>query len=78
MLHDLVQVRRGKETVMMTDELPKVNDRMKTLRACQRKGIKGQRVRYFIRESVEDTKFKKAPHDITLTPSGKIPRVPKR
>ena len=68
MLYDLVQRRRGKETVVMTDELSKVNDRMKTLRKCQRKGIKGNRVEYSVRPSQEAAKYKQKPHG--YDPSG--------
>lgn len=51
MLYDLIQKKRGKETIIMTDELSKVNDRVKTLRRSQRKGIKGQRIEYSISPS---------------------------
>jgi hypothetical protein len=59
-LYDLIQKRRGKETIMMTDTLPKVNDRMKQLRSSQRKGIKGDKVVYSVRPSEEQTeKFRR-------------------
>lgn len=61
MLYDLIQVRRGKEIVMMTDTRTKVQDRMKTLRASHRKGVNGEKVQYSIRPS-EDEKFKRKPH----------------
>lgn len=62
MLYDLVQTRRGKETVFMTDEFKKVNDRMKVLRASQRKGIRGDKVVYSVRPAQEQTeKYKKPP-----------------
>lgn len=64
MLYHLVQKRRGKEIIVMTGELSKVNDHMKKLRDSQRKGIKGQKVTYFIREAEEEAeKFKKKPYD---------------
>ena len=59
-LYDLIQTRRGKESVMMTDTLPKVNDRMKTLRSSQRKGIKGEKVVYTIRPSTGEKFRRKA------------------
>lgn len=68
MLYDLVQKRRGRETVVMTDELSKVNDRMKTLRKSQRKGIKGNRVEYSVRPSEALGKYKEKPH--SYNPSG--------
>lgn len=43
---------------MMTDQLSKVNDRMKTLR----NGIRGQKVVYSIRESIEREKYKLKPN----------------
>ena len=63
---NLIQIRKGKETVYMTDELTKVRDRMKTLRQSQRTdafgaGLKGQKVEYIIRETEETIKFKKKP-----------------
>jgi hypothetical protein len=63
MLYNLIKKWRGKEEVMMTDELTKVNDRMKTLKKSSRKGVKGQRVEFFIQEAAEDDeKFRKEPH----------------
>lgn len=82
MLYDLVQTRRGKETVVMTGELPKVKDRMRQLRASQRKGVgsKGDPVRYTFRPSAPDAeKFRQKPHDPNLSGgSSKHPRVPRR
>jgi hypothetical protein len=59
MMYDLIQTRKGKETVMMTDTLPKVNDRMRTLRSSQRKGIKGEKVVYTVRPSENTDKFRR-------------------
>lgn len=74
MLYDLVQSRKGRETVFMTDELPKVRDRMMELRQSQRRGIRNQRVIYSIRPSTETTeKFKKAPHRIDLSGDRQTP-----
>jgi len=62
MLYDLVKVWRGKETVIMTGDRPKVNARRKTLLAGNKGGIKGQRVSYDIRPSVDNEKFKTGPN----------------
>lgn len=82
MLYDLVQTRRGKETVVMTGELPKVRDRARQLRQSQRKGVgaKNDRVAYTVREATPDAeKFKQRPHDPNLSGgSAKHPRVPRR
>ncbi len=81
MLYDLVQKRRGKETVVMTGELPKVRDRARQLRLSQRKGIgsKNDRVTYTVREATaEAEKFKQKPHNPNLSGgSAKHPRVPR-
>ena len=61
MLYDLIQTRKGKETVMMTDELSKVNKRMAALRKSQRTGIKNQKVEYRVQSSEQEAKFKKKP-----------------
>lgn len=73
MLFDLIQKRRGKETVYMTGDLTKVRDRMKTLRSSQRKGIKGDRVTYEIRPSEEKGKYLKPPA-AGFDPSGDAPK----
>ena len=49
MLYDLIQIRRAKETIMMTDQLQKVNRRMKELRRSQRAGVNGDQVTYLVR-----------------------------
>ena len=79
-LYDLVQTRRGKETVVMTDGLSRVNARMRQLRNSQRKGIGGDTVSYRSREAAtESEKFRQKPHD--YNPSGGQsghPRVPRK
>jgi len=80
MLYDLVQKRRGKETVVMTGELPKVRNRMKELRTSHRKGIgqnRSDKVEYTIRPSDSTEKYKKPPHNYNPSGYGRIPRVPK-
>jgi hypothetical protein len=63
MLYNLVQIRRGKRTVMMTDALTKVNDRLRTLRQGHRKGIKNQPVSYVVEKAATTEKFRKKPHN---------------
>lgn len=78
MLYNLIKKWRGKETVVMTDELPKVNDHKKKISSSQRKGIKGQRVEYIILPAEKDQeKFKQPPHNIHLSgqPRRSGPRV---
>lgn len=77
MLYNLIQKRRGKETVVMTDQLSKVKDRKKTLSASQRKGIKGDKVEYFIQPTTEIAKFQKKPHDPHLSGDRQSPRLTK-
>jgi hypothetical protein len=55
-LFDLIQTQRGKESLMMTDTLPKVNDRMKTLRSSH----KGDKVVYTVRPSTGEKFRRKA------------------
>jgi hypothetical protein len=59
MMHDLIEKKRGKETVVMSDELPKVRAQMKRLRDSQR----GLKVEYFTRPSGETAKYKKKPNN---------------
>jgi hypothetical protein len=61
MLYDLIQKRRGKESVVMTDVYTKVNSRMATLRKSQRKGVRGERVEYAVRPTTTNEKYKKPP-----------------
>lgn len=58
MFHQLVRIHRGKETVMMVDELSKVQDRLKVLKNSQR----GMPYRYEIREAVGRVKKYKKKH----------------
>lgn len=77
MLYNLIQTRRGKQTIVMTDSLPKVNNRMNTLRTSHRKGIKGDKVNYSVAPADEaDDKFKKKPHNLRL--SGNSQRGPRK
>lgn len=78
MLYDLIKKCRGKETVVMTDQFRKVNDQMKKLRDCQRKGIKGQRVEYLVRPAPEtNEKFKQKPHNLNLSGGPRLPGPPR-
>lgn len=63
MLYNLIQSRKGKQTIVMTDNLTKVNNRLKTLRNSQRKGIKGEKVIYTIAPTDNNVKFRQKPHD---------------
>ena len=79
MLHNLIKKYRGKETIVMTDEYKKVNDKKKQLLDSQRKGIKGQRVEYLIKETTETEKKPWIPVDFyTGGATRKHPRVPKK
>lgn len=79
MLYQLVKKYRGKETVVMTDEYKLVNDKKVQLLQSQRKGIRGQRVEYMIREAPpEAEKDPFVPHDMYLGGANRVhPRVPK-
>lgn len=79
MLFDLVKTFRGKESVVMTGELSKVNDRMKQLRSSQRNGVKNQRVLYTTRPAAPGSeKYKEKPHNLNLSGDRQIPRVPRK
>lgn len=68
MLYNLIQRRRGKETVVMTDELPKIQDRVKTLRKSHRKGIKGDAITYHIVHApLDEEKYRRKPHNLNLS-----------
>ena len=69
MLYNLIKRWRGKEAVVMTDQLPKVNDYKKKISSSQRKGVKGQRVEYFIvpAEEGDNEKYKMPSHNIDLS-----------
>jgi hypothetical protein len=80
MLYQLLETKRGKTFVVMTDELPKVNNRKKTLQSGHRKGIKGERVVYkIVAAPDENVKFQKKPHNYNIGGSDQItpPRVSK-
>lgn len=53
--YDLICVKQGKETVVMTDSLIKINKRLKVLRASQR-GIKQV---YVVQKSTQEEKYQK-------------------
>ena len=80
MLYHLVKKYRGTETVVMTDQLTKINNRKKQLSASQRKGVRGQKVEYSIRPAEEESEKKEwVPHDMYLGgATRKHPRVPKK
>ncbi len=80
MLYKLIKKHRGKETVVMTDELKLVNDKQKQLLASQRNGVKGQRVEYSVVEAPPDTeKYEKLPADTYKSGQRRVhPRVPKK
>lgn len=65
MLYDLVLVKSGKETVYMTDTLPKVKARKRALETSQRK----DRPNYVIREAEDNVKYRRPP-SFNFDPSG--------
>ena len=62
MLYDVICTRRGKEEIVFTGELAKANREKRRRTDSQRGGIRGDRVTYTIRPSVETAKYKKPPH----------------
>lgn len=81
MLFHLVRLFRGKETVMMTDTLPRVNARKKQLSSSQRKGVRGQATTYTVRPAAKDAeKYRKPSADMYLSGQPRVwpPRVPKK
>lgn len=66
MLYTLVKTHGGKETVYMTDVLPKVKARKKALETSQR----GQRPNYSIRPANEDELKYRRPPSFNFDPSG--------
>lgn len=58
MLHQIVEIKRGKETVKMIDSLPKCNNRIKELRASYH-GKKG--ISFRLEKSEADKKFEAKP-----------------
>lgn len=73
-LYDLVQTRKGKETVVMTDSLPKVNARMKALRLSHKKGCGGDKVTYVVHPAEDNIKYHKPPV-FAFDPSGDAPKA---
>ena len=65
-LHTLVLTKGGKETVYMTDSLPKVKARKKALETSQR----GQRNNYSIRPAHENEVKYMRPPSFNFDPSG--------
>lgn len=61
MLYNLIQTRRGREKVFMTDTLPKINARMKALHSSQRKGVAGDKVTYSVKPTTETEKYRQKP-----------------
>lgn len=76
-MYDLIEICRGKETLVMTDTLPNVNRRKKQLTVSHKggKGMRKSRVEYVVKKSVGE-KFYKTPHNITI--SGDCNPGPKR
>jgi len=71
MLYNIIQTSRGKETVVMTDSLKKVNARIKTLRQSHRGqhcGMRGPtKVSFRIEESESKDTYQKRPHNPKLS-----------
>ncbi len=65
-LYTLVKIQSGKETVYMTDALPKVKARKKALEQSQR----GQRTNYSIRPANPDELKYRRPPSFNFDPSG--------
>jgi len=59
MLFNLIEIKAGKETVVMTDSRPKVNNRIKTLRASHRT----KKIDYRMEEAEDNKKFQKKLHN---------------
>lgn len=78
MLYDLIRVWRGKESVMMTDSLPKVRAYMKQLKRSQRRGINNNPVSYFYLPSDETKKYKKPLNKMDLSGDSQIPCVQRK
>lgn len=72
MLYDLIQKLKGKETLMMTDTLPKVKARQRSFVTSQKGKIRGNRVEYVIRDSFDEARYFKKPNRIAI--SGSDPR----
>lgn len=64
MLYNLVRIFKGKEMLMMTDTLPKVNGQLRKFKISQKGKINGgNRVAYKITESNVTEHYKRAPVD---------------
>jgi hypothetical protein len=61
MLYELVRKLKGKELVMMVDTKAKVEAQRRKFTTSQRRGIKGNRVEYAVRESEQKETFKRPP-----------------
>lgn len=80
MLYNLIKKWRDKETVVMTDQLKKVNARKKQLLQSQRAGIKKQKVEYLVVPADKgEQKYKEKPHNLNLSGQGQAgpPRIKK-
>jgi hypothetical protein len=66
MLYDLIQTRGGKETIYMTDSLPKVKARMAQLRAS----LRGKGLTFTYREAEEGAEKYRRPPNMNFCPSG--------
>lgn len=60
MLYNLIQMKNGKELVIMTDSMKKINNRIRILKVSHRKT---SNVCYKVELSDINEKFKKRPHD---------------
>ena len=65
MLYELIEIRKGKQNLVMRDSLSKVKNRLNTLRKSHGKGIKNQRVDYKIVpcDNNDNEKFWRKPHN---------------
>lgn len=63
MLYDLVRTFKGKEMLMMTDTLPKVESQFRKFKTSQKGKINGGRVSYRIEGSSGTSHYKRAPVD---------------
>lgn len=61
-MFSIVKTYRGKSEIIFTGDRPKCNDKLKSLKAGSRNGIKGNRVRYTLVSSDSTEKFSKKPH----------------
>lgn len=55
MLYQIIRIKSGRETVMMTDELSKVNSRLKLYRDSSR----GKKTKYEVRKIETNEKYKR-------------------